>query len=50
LRITRGKALSRTPAGLLNDLPYDLAGLCRVVQGLAVHYRLGQLFDLEIPE
>jgi hypothetical protein len=37
-------------AGLLDDLPRDVAGLCRVVQGLVVHYRLGHLFDLEIPE
>ena len=37
-------------AGLLDDLPHDVAGLCRVVQGLVVHYRLGHLFDLEIPE
>jgi len=37
-------------SGLLNDLPRDVAGLCRVVQGLVVHYRLGHLFDLEIPE
>ena len=37
-------------ADLLVDLPRDVAGLCRVVQGLVVHYRLGHLFDLEIPE
>jgi len=37
-------------AGLLDDLPRDVAGLCRVVQGLVVHYRLGHLFDLEIPD
>lgn len=37
-------------SGLLDDLPRDVAGLCRVVQGLVVHYRLGHLFDLEIPE
>lgn len=37
-------------AGLLEDLPRDVARLCRVVQGLVVHYRLGHLFDLEIPK
>jgi Transglutaminase-like superfamily len=37
-------------ADLLDDLPRDVAGLCRVVQGLVVHYRMGHLFDLEIPE
>ena len=37
-------------ARLLDDLPRDIAGLCRVVRGLVVHYRLGHLFDLEIPE
>jgi hypothetical protein len=37
-------------AGLLDDLPRDIAGLCQVVQGLVVHYRLGHLFDYQIPE
>ena len=37
-------------AGVLDDLPCDVVGLCRVMQGLVVHYRLGHLFDLEIPE
>jgi hypothetical protein len=36
-------------AGLLGDLPRDIAGLCRVVRGLVIHYRLGHLFDHEIP-
>lgn len=27
-------------AGLLDGLPRDVAGLCRVVRGLVVHYRL----------
>ena len=35
---------------LLEDLPRDIAELCRVVQGLVVHYRLGHLFDYEIPD
>jgi hypothetical protein len=35
---------------ILDDLPRDVSGLCQVVQGLVVHYRLGHLFDLEIPE
>jgi Transglutaminase-like superfamily len=37
-------------ASLLDDLPREVAGLCRVVQGLVVHYRLGHLFDYKIPE
>ncbi len=34
----------------LEALPDDLAGLSKVVRGLVVHYRLGHLFDYEIPE
>ena len=37
-------------ADLLDALPRDVAGMSRLVQGLVVHYRLGHLFDLEIPE
>jgi hypothetical protein len=37
-------------AGLLDDFPRDVAELCRVVQGLVVHYRLGHLFGMVIPE
>ena len=36
--------------GLLEGLPHDIGGLCRVVRGLVVHYRLGHLLDYEIPE
>ena len=32
------------------DLPHDIAGLCRVVQGLVIHYRGGELFDYTVPE
>lgn len=34
----------------LEGLPADLAGLSEVVRGLVVHYRLGHLFDYEIPD
>lgn len=35
---------------LLDNLPHDLAGLCQVVRGLIIHYRLGHLFGYEIPD
>lgn len=35
---------------LFADLPHDIAGLCRVVQGLVIHYRSGELFGHTIPQ
>ncbi|MEX2206139.1 MAG: transglutaminase domain-containing protein [Myxococcota bacterium] len=37
-------------AASLRDLPHDLAGLCRVVQGLLVHPFLGHLYGLDSKE
>jgi hypothetical protein len=37
-------------AALYGDLPRDIAGLCRVVQGLVIHYRLGEMFGYTIPQ
>lgn len=37
-------------AYLYTDLPRDINGLCRVVQGLIIHYRGGEMFDYTIPE
>ncbi|HLI90710.1 MAG TPA: transglutaminase domain-containing protein [Ktedonobacteraceae bacterium] len=37
-------------AGLYEDLPCDIAGLCKVVQGLIIHYRDADLFDHVIPD
>ena len=37
-------------AHLLEDLPGDITSLSRIVQSLVIHYRLGHLFDYEIPE
>lgn len=37
-------------ATLLDGLPRDVAELSLVVRGLVIHYRLGHLFDYEIPE
>lgn len=37
-------------ADLLEALPDDFAGLSQIVRGLVIHYRLGHLFDYEIPE
>lgn len=36
-------------AYLYENLPHDIDGLCRVVQGLIIHYRGGKLFDYVIP-
>ena len=36
-------------AAFLADLPTDVAGLCRVVQGLVIHLGLGDLYGVEIP-
>lgn len=36
-------------AALYDDLPRDIAGLCRVVQGLIIHYRGGAMFGHAIP-
>ena len=36
-------------AALYDDLPRDIAGLCRVVQGLIIHYRGGAMFGHTIP-
>lgn len=35
---------------LFADLPSDIPGLCRVVQGLIIHYRGGDMFNYTIPE
>lgn len=35
---------------LFGDLPSDIAGLCRVVQGLILHYHGGARFNYHIPE
>lgn len=35
---------------MLDDLPRDVVGLCRVVQGLVFHYREGEMFGYSIPE
>jgi len=35
---------------LFADLPRDIPGLCRVVQGLIIHYRGGEMFNYTIPE
>lgn len=37
-------------AGLFTDLSADVAGLCRVVQELIIHYRGGDMFSHTIPE
>ncbi len=34
---------------LFDNLPHDIAGLCRVVQGLIIHYRDGKMFNYTIP-
>ena len=36
-------------AALYADLPRDIAGLCRVVQGLVIHYRGADMFGHTIP-
>lgn len=37
-------------AYLYDDLPHDIDGLCRVVQGLIIHYRGGEMFNYTIPD
>src|SRR5579863_2853441 len=37
-------------ANLYTDLPHDIGGLCRVVQGLIIHYRGGEMFNYTIPD
>lgn len=37
-------------AELYEGLPHDIAGLCKVVQGLIIHYRGAELFHYTIPE
>jgi hypothetical protein len=37
-------------AGLFADLPDTIDGLCRVVQGLYIHYMGGERYGYEIPE
>src|SRR5689334_8060902 len=37
-------------ADLLADLPGDLPGLCRVVQGLVIHLNMGDLYDYQVPD
>lgn len=39
-----------TLAARYDDLPHDIAGLCRVVQGLIIHYRGGEMFGHTIPQ
>jgi hypothetical protein len=45
-RVTDPGAYSR----LFDDLPSDIPGLCRVVQGLIIHYRGGEMFNYTIPK
>ncbi len=35
---------------LYEVLPHDIGGLCKVVQGLIIHYRGEEMFDYTIPE
>jgi Transglutaminase-like superfamily len=37
-------------ARLFADLPGDIGGLCRVVQGVCIHYMLGEMYGYEIPK
>lgn len=37
-------------AYLYEDLPRDIEGLCKVVQGLVIHYRFGDALGYSIPE
>ena len=37
-------------AYLYEDLPSDIEGLCKVVQGLVIHYRFGDALGYSIPE
>ena len=37
-------------AYLYENLPHDITDLCKVVQGLIIHYRGGEMFDYTIPE
>jgi Transglutaminase-like superfamily len=37
-------------ANLYTDLSHDIDGLCRVVQGLIIHYRGGEMFNHTIPD
>ena len=37
-------------AGLFDGLPGTFAGLCRVVQGLTIHYMGGERLGYQIPE
>jgi hypothetical protein len=34
---------------LFDGLPHDIAGLCKVVQGLIIHYRCGAMYNYTIP-
>ena len=36
--------------GLFADLPGTINGLCRVVQGLCIHYMAGEMYDYQIPK
>ena len=36
--------------GLFADLPGTINGLCRVVQGLCIHYMAGEMHDYQIPK
>jgi Transglutaminase-like superfamily len=37
-------------ARLFDPLPHDIAGLCRVVQGLVIHFRGAEMFGHTIPQ
>ena len=37
-------------AYLYENLPRDIDGLCRIVQGLIIHYRFGEMFNYAIPD
>ena len=36
--------------GLFADLPRTIDGLCRVVQGLGLHYKTGEMYGYQIPK
>ena len=37
-------------AEMYEDLPNEIAGLCKVVQGLIIHYRGAEMFHYAIPD
>ena len=36
-------------AHLLKDLPHDIPQICEIVQGLIIHYRTGDLYNIKLP-